>query len=352
MKTFIALMKWVIPLNFDVFNPNQWLIRVEIKLLLLLTAILCFLFDVKNIEAATCGPEFINPITDVSWECIFPIRVGGLIQTNVGGSGLSEDPDTIKNPVCVCGGTIGLTMSFWEPARMIDTVSDPYCFMALGKKLSDPSPGQLGGGLRRSASGSRAFQQLHYYIFPVWAVLDMFMDLPCTDKKSFDVAMITEVLPHWNNDILALLLNPEAILFANPATQLACAADAAAANAGLPINQLFWCQGSWPSVYPLSGSITATDYVEANAALASRGIFMMGRLGALMDPGVSECGVVPTPIWRKRNSRLQIAKPVKGSGCMPIGRSGLLWSQFKNPPMAGDNFSWMVFRRVKCCIGF
>lgn len=298
-----------------------------------------------------CGPA-LNPITDVSWQCIFPMRIGGLIQTNAGGSGLDDDPDTISNPVCLCGGTVGVTMSFWEPARMIDTVTDPYCFGAIGQKLTNPKPGQLAGGLTRTETGSKAFQQMHYYMFPVWAILDLFTDLPCTDQTGFDIAMITEVLPHWNNEILAMLLNPEAVLFGNPVTQMACAADAAAAAVGLPINKLFWCQGSLPSVYPLSGSITATDYVEANAALAGRGIFMMGRIGALMDPGVNECGVVPTPIWRKRNSRLQLAKPVKSGSCIPIGKPGLTWTAFKNPPMAGDNFSWMLFRKNKCCVGY
>jgi len=345
-------MNQVTPLRCDSIEGVRIDFCINKRLFILLFILVAGSLYVENGYAAKCGPEFINPVSDVSWECIFPIRVGGLPSSTVKGTGLDEDPDTISNPVCVCGGTIGLTMSFWEPARVIDTVSDPYCFMALGAKLADPAPGKLGGGLRRTRTGSRAFAQLHYYIFPVWGVLDLFTDLPCTDKKSFDVAMITEVLPHWNNEVLALLLNPEAVLFANPATQLACSADAVAANSGLPLNPLFWCQGSWPSVYPLAGSITATDYVEANAALASRGIFMMGRLGALMDPGVSECGVVPTPIWRKRNTRLQIAKPVKGSGCMPIGRSGLVWSQLKNPPLAGDNFSWVAFRKTRCCVGY
>jgi len=302
-----------------------------------------------NASAGKCGPEFINPVTDIAWQCIFPIRIGGLIQAN---AGAPEDPDTISNPVCVCGLRIGITMSFWEPSRMIDTVSDPYCFMAMGQQLNNPSPGMLSGGYMQEEHDRKAFQQLHYYIFPAWAILDMFYDFPCIDNTSFDVAMITEVLPTWNNEITAALLNPEAVLFGNPAAQLACAADAVAAATGMPINELYWCQGSWPSVYPLAGSITATDYVEANAALAGRGIFMMGRLGMLWDPGITECGTVPSPIWRKRNYRMQLAKPVRDSTCQPIGRTGLLWSHMKNPPMAGDNFSWMLFRKVKCCVEY
>jgi len=320
--------------------------KINVLLLLLVAANFA---PINEAEAGKCGPEFVNPVTDIAWQCIFPIRIGGLIQAN---AGAPEDPDTISSPVCVCGLRVGVTMSFWEPSRMIDTVSDPMCFMAIGQQMANPAPGQLGGGLMREEHDVKAFQQMHYYIFPAWAILDMFYDFPCIDNTSFDIAMMTEVLPHWNNELTGLLLNPEAVLFGNPAAQMACAADAVAALHGMPINELFWCQGSWPSVYPLSGSITATDYVEANAGIAGRGIFMMGRVGMLWDPGITECGAVPVPIWRKRNIRLQLAKPVRDYSCQPIGRSGLLWTHMKNPPMAGDNFAWMMFRKVKCCVSY
>lgn len=304
-------------------------------------------------QAGKCGPEPVNPVTDVAWQCVFPISIGGLIQV---GAGAPVDPDNIDSPVCVCNnGTlpkIGVTFSFWEPARMIDTVTDPYCFMALGAKLANPTPGRLGGDLGRQGGGAKAFAQMHYYIFPVWKMLDMFTDLPCLNDTSFDVAFITEVLPTWNNEILALLLNPEALLFANPAAALACAADSMSALVGMPRNELFWCMGSWGNAYPLAGSITATDFVEANAGLAARGIYLMGRTGLLMDPGVNACYQIRTPIWRKRNYRLQAMKPVRDSSCQPIGRSGMLWTQFKNPATAGDNFAWMVFRKVKCCVSY
>jgi len=308
------------------------------------------MFPGKEASAGKCGPDFVNPITDVNWQCIFPIRIGGLMQVSAGGI---PDPDPINDPICTCPPAfIGINVSFFEPARMIDTVSDPYCFMAAGTQLANPSPGQLAGGLHRHDATARAFEQMHYYIFPAWAVLDMFVDFPCIDAKGFDVAMISEVLPTWNNEITGAILNPEAALFGNPATQLACAADATGAMVGYPLDSLFWCMGSWGNAYPLGGSITATDYVEANAGLAARSIYFMGRTGLLLDPGVSSCGSVPTPIWKKKNYRLQVAKPVRDSSCRVIGQSGLLWTHVKNPPMAGDNFAWMVFRKVKCCVTY
>src|SRR3546814_9872238 len=39
--------------------------------------------------------------------------------------------------------------------------------------------------------------QMHYYVAPVWKMLDMFSDLPCLEDDGFDVALMTEVMPTW-----------------------------------------------------------------------------------------------------------------------------------------------------------
>ena len=292
--------------------------------------------------------RFVNPVTDVAWECVFPMSIGGVST----GAGPEEDPDAVADPVCACGPTtVGITASFWEPARMIETVVDPYCFAAMGLPMTNPTPGMLTGSLDRSGQSGKAFAQVHYYIFPAWSVLDLFTDVPCIEEAGFDVAWISEILPTWNNDLLAFLLQPEALLFANPAAALACMADSAAAASGLPSDLLFWCMGSWGNAYPLAGSITATDYVEAHAGIAARSVYYSGRTGLLADPGVHACGSVVTPIWRKRNYRLQEMQPVR-STCQPIGRTGLLWTGGKNPLYGGDNFVWALFRRVKCCLTY
>jgi len=304
-------------------------------------------------QASACDGGMINPVTDVSWKCIFPIQIGGLVQL---GSGSDDDPDNVQNAVCVCNGgaipRIGLSVSFWEPSRLIDTVSEPYCLMALGTKLANPRPGTLGGSLHRGVHSNAAFQQMHYYIFPVWAILDLFTDIQCLQNEQFDIAMMSEVIPTWNNDILSSIVNPESVLFANPISQMACAADSAAVLSGKPRNELFWCMGSWGSAYPLSGSISVTDYVEANAGIAARSIYFMGRTGLLRDTSVDGCTIEYTPIWRKDRYKLQMVKPVRDNSCQRIGRSGMLWSSFKHPPTGADNFSWLMFKKVNCCLSF
>ncbi|WP_238556030.1 TraU family protein [Dickeya sp. NCPPB 3274] len=298
---------------------------------------------------ATCKSSFINPITDISWRCIFPMRIAG-VQV-VGGE---EDASNIKSPICTCKAAsgfpiIGLKTSFWEPKRIIDTVSDAYCMMPLGTQLTKPTPGTLNGGDTEHDTTRRVFQQSHYYIFPAWKILNMFYDIPCLTDEGFDVAMMSEILPQWNNDVLSLLINPEAILFANPITIVACSADSVAATFGMPLNAMFWCMGSWGNVYPLSGSITATDIVEANAGIAARSIFFMGRMGLLWNTSEDGCYTQLAPIWRKNRYKLQMMRPSRDNACIPLGREGLMWTGGKHDPLK-DNFMWMMFEKKDCCI--
>src|SRR3546814_12453398 len=69
--------------------------------------------------------------------------------------------------------------------------------------------------------------------------------------------------------------------------------DSAAAAAGKVIDPLFWCMGSWGATYPIAGDIHFDDSVEAWAGLAARGVFMMGRLGALTLSSADGCSFVP-----------------------------------------------------------
>lgn len=308
----------------------------------------------KESKAGSCSDSFLNMPTEIAWECVFPITIGGVVKI---GGGATEQ-DNISDPICACGNAnpvVGLTASFWEPARVIDTVRDAWCMNAIGTQLSNPSPGKGGGSLSGNSSLTpQLFAQMHYYKFPVWAMLDLFTDLPCTTDgdRAFDIALMSELLPNWNNPILALLLNPEALVFGNPIAKLACVADSVAAALGNPIDQLFWCMGSWGSPYPFTGSTSASDPIEANAAIAARAIYMAGRTGLLLDPAVDACGSVPTPIWKKSHYKIQLMRPIRDYTCRPIGMTGTAWTFGKNPIIGEGNYSWMVFRKNKCCVGY
>lgn len=316
-----------------------------------------------NPAFATCQSRFLNPITDVNWRCAFPMNIGGLVSFG-GDSRDSASETNIDFAVCSClkkgGGTIvGVNVAFWEPSRLIEVVKDPYCFPSLGTKLANPKGGSLSGAVSTKRTMPETAYQAHYYIFPVWAMLKMFVDVPCLagnridgGGQDLDLAAITEVLPNWNNDLLAFLLNPEALLFGNPAAVISCMADAAAAAVDAPTESLFWCMGGWPTVYPVAGKVRSEHVTEAAATAAGRMIYQIGRIGGLLDHGMDACGAVRTLIWRKRNYRFHFAQPVRGSQCLYFGTPKELWEFNKNRPISGDNFSLVLFRRVKCCIGY
>lgn len=111
----------------------------------LLMLLLSFCFA-ASASAGNCKGRIINPITDVCWSCVFPIKLGGVTLS----SGKNADPETDANRLCLCASganiTVGLNMSFWEPLRTAEVVRTPYCFPSLGGM-------ELNVGIRAPAHG-------------------------------------------------------------------------------------------------------------------------------------------------------------------------------------------------------
>jgi len=316
--------------------------------------------------AEACQGTPLNPLTDVCWECMFPARFGAI---EFGRAGDTLPGANSGSPVCGCadgsGIVAGMKVAFWEHAYLVETVKDPWCTVALGTGL-DTGMNELLGGTNRNqnngdADSSYASQQVHWYKFPVWTMLDLFTDFPCNDGSGFDLAYPSEVDPTWQDDLLSFILNPEALLFGNPVTQLACMADSVATTFGPPIDPLFWCQGSWGGAYPLNGSSTVTNPNHLNASMVGRMTYKLGREALLWDTAVDTSGCSAfgeiAPIWNKSHYRIQPAKPRKRNDCIPIGRSDFLWGAGLNPPMgtgsqSPDNFMWIMTRARICCVGY
>jgi conjugal transfer pilus assembly protein TraU len=213
--------------------------------------------------------------------------------------------------------------------------------------------GFLSGGANEQRGGYDVVRysktQAHHFIFPVWAILELLADFICIEHSGFDVGYLSEVDPLWQSDILAVITQPESLLFANPIAQLACVADSISTNAGYSMSPLYWCVGSGGSAYPMTGNVNNQDFLQANETASARLQYKLARELLVCDTAVHLCTCVPTPIWIKHNYRTHIAKPVRDAWCHPFGRSDLVWGALKNPPMAGDNFVWMMFRRRACC---
>jgi conjugal transfer pilus assembly protein TraU len=338
----------------------------ESKVILLLFFITLTLLIAPANVSGVCKGIMFNPVTDVCWQCVFPIKVGGVPVVPGPDPLTTAIPDVstagASGPICVCPmppplpPRIGIPISYWEPGRLIETVKEPFCFPTLGTSLSGMFGYELGGSTNKVAQGAGnaahlTSAQFHWFIFLPVAFLELIKSVACFEPlDGFDLGYISEVDPLWNNELLAFILNPEALLFGNPIAQLACIPDSIASNLGLPLDPLFWCAGSWGSSYPLAGRSGNDKYVEANAHLAAKATYKMARQLLLWDGAVWVCAVEATPIWIKSHYRYQIAKPVRDVLCHPVGRSGLIWAWIKNPPFVGDNFLWILFRKQACCL--
>ena len=317
-------------------------------------SIFIFLIFMQVNLFAVCAPTgalTVDIILKADYTAMFPLRIAGIpivpgrIQ-DVGGS--------VSSPICICKDPIpriGIPVSFFEPSRLIEVVKDPYCFPSMGFGLTT-SGGALGGTSGDDGSGNQStFYQAHYYIFPIYALLELLTDFICLQMTGFDMAYLTEVDPLWNNDTLSAILNPEALLFGNPISNLACIADAVTSAVFEPIDALFWCKGSWGNAYPLTGQTGGDGFVEGGASVAASLIYKLHRQlilwGSWGQAGL--CGYYPAPIWRKSAYRLQIVTPIPSVYATTIGTTGTIWSFGKNPPFVGDNFSYLLFKKRECC---
>jgi conjugal transfer pilus assembly protein TraU len=312
----------------------------------------------KPSEAGICTGEFVNPITDICWDCIFPISIGS---TRIFAD--RPDPPNPDNILCNCPipyppyVRIGITIGFWEPARLVDVTKRPYCFVNLGGLELDAGIGT--GQTKAKSSGGQTHNanwHVHWYVYPVYAILEMFADSICMSNSSFDIAYITELDPLWLDDELTFLLNPEAVLFGNPAAQAACAADCVAATANLPIDALFWCAGCQGSIYPLGGNVSAhVGSIQSSLMATERMAYKLGREFVLLGTSGVEalCQKVPRPVLKKTEWRTQQTNPVAMTSgrlaCNPLGTSSVLYESGKEHPLTGEDFGYLIWRKRNCC---
>ncbi len=307
--------------------------------------------------ALSCQGRFMNPVTDICWNCVFPISIGGVAIA-------TENQIDINNPsdsVCFCDNPprVGIAMGFWEPHRLVDVTRIPFCLVGLGGLLLDPGIDvPRGAQVSHDSKVRSSFYQAHWYTNPILYWLQTLLDFPCLEAGSLDVVYLTEFDPLWSDDELSAILNPEAVLFANPAAIAACAADCVAASTGFPLAGLFWCAGCQGSLYPLTGHVANhIGGVAASTLITERFATKMHReLITFSGAGhAGLCGYYPQPLMDKTQYKLQMIYPVpntqtvNGQCCQPVGRSTLLWGAGKEFPVSGEDFSYQIFRKRNCC---
>jgi len=311
------------------------------------------------------GGGLSQVISSVCWECIYPIKIGAM--TIVPSPFYYPDPIGpygSQSPVCICYMPppvfvrFGIVMAFWEPLRIAEGVSDAYCFPAMDTEIE---VSLLDGLLDGSSADQdtdhirepKAFFNMHYYFFPLWAAMEVMVDFICVEAAGVDLAYMSEVDYFHHYEASTSWLFPEGNLFGNLVMHMVCVVDSISAGfAGWPIDIFFWCMGTWGDTYPPAGVVNSANMVTDSFAVVAKSLFRMHReLLVWMEYSVQwYCGQYPAPIWRKSWWRFQSVIPVADYSYRPIGYSGLLYSMFKNPPTQGaDNFGILIWKLRYCC---
>ncbi len=330
--------------------------KSKIKLAAVATALIALFIMPQQVKAVCTvnSSQMVATLAEACWECVFPLSIMG-VQTIPGP--MPDPQGIIGTPICMCPAPppvferIGFPIGFFNPDVAIDSVKDPYCFPSLGFALGGNLNGLGGGSKGDMLDRQRTFFQVHLTHQPIMAILGLLVDVACTQTSGLYIEFMSEVLPTWQNDTLSAFLNPEALLFGNPITAAMCAADSISAMVNFSLDPLFWCKGSWGSAYPLTGTTHTKNYIEDAASAAASAIYLLHRTMTMWQGStpLALCHPYPLPVWLKSTYRMQVLYPIPHPMAMSIGQSGIIWSFAKNLPVAGDNFSFLLFRKRDCC---
>ena len=168
----------------------------------------------------SCTGRFVNPISDVCWECLFPISIGPIrMGQRVGGA---------RHPQ---SGIADLLLRLADPAdralaRGLGAGPADGCLPQALVFPQSRRPHHRSGSARRargktgSSGGDGATGSVwhaHYYVYPLLSWIGALLDLGCLEGGSLDIAWTSELDPAWLDDELSFLLSPEAGTVRQPA---------------------------------------------------------------------------------------------------------------------------------------
>lgn len=307
-------------------------------------------------NAELLGPKLIN---DICWDCLFPLRVAGVTMSGPGRP-VPEGANTSR--VCTCWDTNnvprpGVSSGMWEPARLVELQRVPGCSSVLnGVRFPFDRTFQGTHGYGRGGTQDGMFMHYHLYAFPLLVMMELFTADWCVNDAymDLDVMFMSELDPTWNNAELAFFANPEAAAVANPIAAAACVSDAVAANVGTPLNRMFWCAGSWGTLYPLVGQVPGNrGVIKGSSLLATRMLAALHRRGlawgTMGEAAMCGGGIVPTLPKTQYKFALLHPLPETRNGHM-IGETTLNWGLGKTIPAVGQDPVYTIWRWKDCCM--
>lgn len=308
----------------------------------------------STINTLSADGLLVNPITDVCWNCLFPMTVSG-VNVTLG----HKDHISYNKVACFCGGVSpkgGIPLSFYEPANLVDVTVHPYKMLGLGGiSLGSDSIKNKGSISSNINNGTRtSFYHVHFYTFPVMKILELFSDFSCVEKDEIDVSYMSELDPMWSDDHLAFITNPEAALFSSRLAQVSCMADCGTSNISSPKDELFWCAGCVGSLYPFSGHVAHhVGGIQASSLLTYRLLAKMHRSYLLKGFEKDNfCEAKYMSVIKKSLYKTQLVYPIANSKgpCPSLGTSDVFWGAGKSYPKGGEEFVYLIWRKKQCCL--
>lgn len=297
-------------------------------------------------------------LTDICWECMLPIRIAGAA---IGGGAADYPEEAVDEAVCACRQQgdllprIGYTLGFWQPIRLLELVRTRGCLLSLnGAATALGEASHLGTrGTGEIGVDNTAFYHYHYYAFPLLQILGLLNKDICFNQEylSLDMLYASEIDPTWNYPEIAALVFPETRWFATPQAVLGCAADTLAHGAQRTSKSMFWCAGSWGTVYPVSGYDHGIGSgARITSLLATRALTASHRRG--FEPQTvgkgALCSTSTETTFNSDQYRFTMLYPIAEDGKHPVGASTLTWGEATNTSDA----VYMVWRWRDCCSSF
>jgi conjugal transfer pilus assembly protein TraU len=305
----------------------------------------------------SCHGEMFNPMSDVDWNNLYPITIGGF---KMNSKGNATSPLQYEPSVCTCPGPFGIPsygigVTYWEPVYIAEIERSPGCMSSLGGKKILKGYDSLHSEqiMTFNGPGQTSRMQMHWYEYPVFKVVDIMQSMACKNTGGFALVGLTEIDPFWQSDEWAAVFSPDSSLFASLPAQAACAIDAVAATVHYPIDALIWCAGTWGSVYPFSGNSPHTNSnFSSNNLVLAKYIARQTRLGLMWQTigPTAMCFTHPAPVWLKSQYRFNQVAPIARRGStVEAGNPGAMLS----PPVTNhptrESTVDMVWRARQCC---
>ena len=311
-------------------------------------------------------------VNNICWDCIFPLRISGvtIFKSSLSGGGtdakgfaLSSRPEVpsgaANKSFCACNEGSGLPyagipIGMWLPSTLYETTFAPGCSSVLGGirlGISDP--------LYRGTSGfpagdltDQSFNHVHLYSYPLVAMMELFTS--CESQFSdIDVLYMSEVDPMWNDPVIALYGNPMSIFGTSLPAQAACAADAVSASMGKPIDELFWCGGTWSSTMaPYTGIEHAQGPMQFSSATSQKLLAMNVARGITRNKKGNDalCKAQFDPMIERSGYRWQVAWPrPEGTRNHASGETPLRWAGGRLMPGVAELPIYLLWEWTDCC---